>query len=373
MELKKLKMKKSFIICLIFMGLETYAQSNAPIDLQNVLDTFILNHKIPAIAVGVVKLDTLICGVSGANKMKDGHPIQLSSLFHLGSNTKAITSFMAAKLVEEGKIRWNSKLIEVIPKLKKAMNPKFKDITLEQLFAHTAGIKAYTSSVEFSTLPPFKGNSHQQKMAFAAYTLAHDTLLTLGNYVYSNGGYSLAALMMEKVSKKTWEELIKKTFADLTISQYVIGFPNRVSANNIWGHWLNGTDTLQAVTPENPYKLETIIAPAGDISMNILDYSKFIQGHLQGLCGNDNYLKATSYHTMHFGKDTYALAWGNGKNANGLVSTHNGSAGTFYCHTMLYKEKKIAIIVITNAVTPNTDDLVQSMRRQLFNLYYTKN
>ena len=37
--------------------------------------------------------------------------------FHLGSDTKAMTALLAAMLVEEGKIRWNSTMLEVFPEL----------------------------------------------------------------------------------------------------------------------------------------------------------------------------------------------------------------------------------------------------------------
>jgi D-alanyl-D-alanine carboxypeptidase len=244
---------------------------------------------------------------------------------------------------------------------------------LEQLLNHTAGIKAYISGAEYLTLPKLEGNVPEQRLAFAAYTLAHDTLLNIGNFTYSNAGYVLAAAMLEKVSKKSWEKLVEETFKELKISSYFIGFPNKENVNNAWGHWLNGTDTLQALAPNNPYKLENFVAPAGNVSMDILDYATFIQGHLKGLCGSDNYLKKEMYEKMHFGNENYALGWGNGKNTNGLVSTHNGSTGTFYCHTILYKEKKIAIIVIANASSPSINEAILSMRRTLFNGYNNAN
>jgi D-alanyl-D-alanine carboxypeptidase len=361
-------MKNVIVFFFVLLSLSIHAQNKPVLDLQNVIDTFIANNLIPGIAVSVIKLDTVMYAVSGVTKKNENNPIQATSKFHLGSNTKAITSFIAAKLIEEGKIKWDTKLVEVLPELKTAIHSKFQDITLEQLLSHTAGIKAYTNLKEFATLPEFVGTMQNQRYLWTKHTLTNDTLLTVGNYTYSNAGYVIASLMLSKIMEKPWEQQVKEIFQKCGISDFYIGFPNRENITNPWGHWLAGGDTLQAVSPSIDYDI-SIVAPAGDISMNIFDYSKFIQINLKGICGNDNYLKAETYQKLHFGKEKYALGWGNGKNSFGTVSTHSGSAGNFYCHTMLFKEKQIALIVMVNASSKSVDDSVIQLRRQLFSLY----
>jgi D-alanyl-D-alanine carboxypeptidase len=361
-------MKALITALFLLVSATTYAQNNANVKLQHVIDTFIVNNKIPAIAVAVVQLDTVMYAVSGVNSTVNGTPISTSAKFHLGSNSKAFTSFMAAKLVEEGKLTWETQLVDVMPELKATIHPKFQHITLAQLLSHTAGIKAYTGAAEFAKLPDFKGTIQEQRFLLAQYALTNDTLLTVGNYTYSNLGYVIVASMLEHITHKTWEEQLKETFKTNGLGSFFIGFPNKEATTNPWGHSMS-KDTLQTQSPSFDYDL-SIVAPAGDMSMNIMDYSKFVQLHLKGISGNDNYLKADTYQKVHFGKEKYAFGWGNGKNPTaGLVSTHNGSAGNFYAHTMIFKEKKIAIIVIANASSPSIDKSVVQLRRYLFDLY----
>ena len=362
-------MKAIITALFLLLNVTTYAQNNSSVNLQYVIDTFIVNNKIPAIAVAVVQLDTVIYAVSGVNSTVNGTLISTSAKFHLGSNSKAITSFMAAKLVEEGKLAWDTQLVDIIPELKTTIHPKFQHITLEQLLSHTAGMKAYTAASEFAKLPDFKGTIQKQRLSLVQYSLTNDTILTVGNYSYSNLGYVIAASMLEHVTRKTWEEQLQETFKTNSFGSFFIGFPNKEIKTNPWGHSML-TDTLQTQSPNFNYDL-SIVAPAGDISMNIMDYSKFVQLHLQGISGRNNYLKADTYQKIHFGIEKYAFGWGNGKSLNGLVSTHNGSAGNFYAHTMIYKEKKIAFIVIANASSPSTDKAVLQLRRYLFDLYNT--
>ena len=365
-------MKAIITALFLFVNAATYAQNNASVNLQQIIDTFIVNNKIPAIAVAVVQLDTVMYAVSGVNSTVNGTPISTTAKFHLGSNSKAFTSFMAAKLVEEGKLTWTTQLVDVMPELKSTIQPKFQHITLEQLLSHTAGIKPFTNEKEYHELLDFEKNIKnisERQFLIAKHTLANDTLLTVGQFKYSNMGYLIAALMLERIANKSWAEQLKETIKQNNLGSAFIGFPNKETATNPWGHSTNDSDTLQTQSPTFDYDL-SIIAPAGNISMNIKDYSKFIQLNLQGLCGSDNYLKSDSYQTLHYGKKAYSLGWMNGKNpVAGAVNTHDGSAGNFYAHTMIFKEKKMAIIVLANASSPSIDKAVVQMRRYLFNLY----
>ncbi len=60
--------------------------------------------------------------------------------FHIGSCTKSRTATLAAMLVEEGKLTWQTKLADVLPELAGSMHPDYRAVTLEQLLAHRAGV-----------------------------------------------------------------------------------------------------------------------------------------------------------------------------------------------------------------------------------------
>jgi hypothetical protein len=71
-------MKKVITVLFMFVGFTAFGQNNAALNLQNVIDTFIINNKIPALAVAVIKLDTVLYAVSGVNTTQNGSPVQLS-------------------------------------------------------------------------------------------------------------------------------------------------------------------------------------------------------------------------------------------------------------------------------------------------------
>src|SRR5690606_32853146 len=131
---------------------------------------------------------------------------------------------------------------------------------------------------------------------------------------------------------------------DSLFLNYYIGFPNKENVDNPWGHWKENwveSNSLIEMDISNPYKLIDYMLPAGDLSMNIIDYSEFIQLNLKGLLGESNYLNANDFYKLHFEKEKYSYGWGNFFEDGNKVSSHDGSAGTYYCHTYINPSLKI--------------------------------
>jgi D-alanyl-D-alanine carboxypeptidase len=124
-------------------------------------------------------------------------------------------------------------------------------------------------------------------------------------------------------------------------------------------------------SPTHTYKLRDYMAPAGDIAMPLPDFARLVQLHLRGLLGKRNYLSAATYQTIHFGKPEYAYGWGVEKldTTGALVSFHNGTAGTFYCHAILVPSQKVTFVVLTNQGGDAAENACNELRIRLNKLY----
>ena len=317
-------------------------------------DSLVSTKLIPEIGYAVITVDSILelytMGYHRADFKNEQTKAKISDYFHLGSNTKAITGFVAAYLVENKKIKWTTKFFDLFPSWKKNSNPAYYDITLADLLSHRAKIQPYTSGLEFQELPDFKGDKAQQRRLFAKYLLYEKPIKNTERiYNYSNAGYSIASLMLEKVSGLSWEQLTKVTMLKLFNINIEFGFPNKLDHKQPFGHWIQN-DSLKVVESDVDYNL-ALAEPAGDISMTLPDYAKFIQYNLQGLQGQDNVLKSTTYEYLHYGFTDYSIGWGNVNKSDKQFSEHSGSAGTFFCYTLLDKKSKLAYIIIANSAT----------------------
>ena len=97
------------------------------------------------------------------------------------------------------------------------------------------------------------------------------------------------------------------------------------------------------------YEIPELLDPTGDLSMSIGDYAKSVQANLQGIRGADNHLKASTYDYIHYGRPRYAMGWIGLEKDSIHISSHDGSAGTFYSSTAIYKESDLAIVIFVNA------------------------
>lgn len=328
-------------------------------DIQKIADSLIRTNKIPELGFAVISVDSILelqtVGYHRVDLKSEQTKAKLTDYFHLGSNTKAVTGFVAAKLIEENKIKWTTKFFDLFPEWKKNSNPLYFKITLADLLSHKARIQPYTSGLEFQQLPLFKGNKSDRRKKFAKYLLKQNPVISNKIvYNYSNAGYSIASLMLEKVSGKSWEQLTKNIMSKLVNVDIQFGWPNKFNTNEPYGHWIEN-DTLKALSPKIEYNL-SLIEPAGDISMKLEDYAKFIQLNLKGLTGKGNILKVSTYLFLHYGLNDYAIGWRNVNKKNNQFSEHSGSAGTFFSYTLINKTKKIAYIVVANSATVETQE-----------------
>lgn len=325
------------------------------------LDSLRAAGQIPELAFAVVCADSII-----AMQVFGNHSIQrtgqkdtasLHDYFHLGSNTKAITGFLAAYLVEQGKLSWKTKFFELFPSWRNKSNAAYFGVTLENLLSHRAGIQPYTSGSEYRKLPQFKGSKSEQRRQFARMLLKEKPVTDTSKlYHYSNAGYTLAALMMEKVTGKSWEQLIAGLMKELVHTNVRFGWPNKDDKNQPFGHWIvNGL--LTPVSGDTKYNLK-LGEPAGDLSMTLPAYSKFLQLNLQGLSGKSNLLKASTYQYLHFGMKEYAIGWSNYQDGAKWYLEHSGSAGTYFCHTLVDATKKVGYIVVTNSATEKAQEAI---------------
>jgi D-alanyl-D-alanine carboxypeptidase len=363
---------KCFITLLLFfpatiLSTDINAQSPSTIAASEIRE----KNNIPALAFAVVTADSIldsgVAGIRHIDAAKGTDTVYIEDYWHLGSNSKAITGFIAAWLVEQKKIKWDTKFFRLFPSWKEGSLPVYYQITLQDLLSHRAHIPAYTSGIEMKPVPDFTGSASQRRTDFAHYILKNKAAPKTAAFSYSNAGYTIAALMLEKASGKTWEELVKTVLSEKLHLRYFIGWPNNRSIWQPYGHWIEN-DTLKPLGPGHDYNL-ALIEPAGDISMPIMDYARFIQLNLQGLSGKDNFLKAATYQFLHKGIPDYSIGWGNYLVGEKDFSEHAGSAGTFYLYTIIDRKKGKAYIVGANAATPKTIEGIHELIKLLANKY----
>ncbi|MGH6640849.1 MAG: serine hydrolase domain-containing protein [Polaromonas sp.] len=348
----------------------------------------------PALAAAVmVKGQLVAVGAAGTRRAGTTTPVTHQDRFHIGSDTKAMTSLLAAMMVEDGKLQWDSTLAQVFPELAAGMDAGVSRVTLTQLLSHTSGFPSdndeFGALLAKAVLQP--GNLNDQRywmvQQVATRPLAREPGTT---FAYSNLGYTLVGAMIERVGKKSWEELIvERVFTPLNLKTAGIGPQStlgRVDAP--LGHRMeDGKLKAMLSGPEGDNPL--IIGPAGTVHMSVLDFVRW-GGWMAGQGKRPPFLvksetlrkivtpvismsSASTASTTVSGAAQYALGWGSVKMAwtDHPVVFHGGSNTMNKAYIWVDTERDAAVVVMTNVATDNTDDVMQKMAGKLYGRYVT--
>ena len=128
----------------------------------------------------------------------DNKVIDSSSVFFWASVSKLITSTIIHQLVLEGRLSFNDKLSNWFPDFEYS-----KKITINQLLNHTNGIYSFNYD------PASRANKSFTTEEFLEISKSHNNMFKPGEYwSYTNTGYLLMSLIIEKIESKTFSQVI---------------------------------------------------------------------------------------------------------------------------------------------------------------------
>lgn len=231
----------------------------------------VAKEKIPGMIAAIADGNGVIAiAATGVRKMGgNGEKLTEKDLFHIGSCTKAMTSTMLATLIADGKLSWETKLIEVFPELKQEIHVDHHQTTLWMLVTHRSGVAANAKDWSAHSELEIKA----RRLAILKENLNGARKARPGKYLYSNLGYMVAACMAEKVTGKSWELLVKqRLFQPLGVRSAGFGPPGkREDTSQPWGHSKSTFGSWKPKYGDNPPAL----GPAGRVHCTVEDWAKF--------------------------------------------------------------------------------------------------
>ena len=279
-------------------------EDNAPINVDAILQSMLgRGSERFGMAAAVLRGERIIAqGAAGVRKRGAAERITLDDQFHLGSSTKAMTATLVAMLVEEGKLNWTTTLGELFADTVKPMHPAWEKVTLRQVLAHRSGLpfdpdglvrvfnlfRAPYASLRSGPelMRPHRarlGTVPQQRLEIARQALSRPPGIPPGTkYWYSNEGYILAGAVLEHLTGRAWEDLMReRLFQPLGISTGGFGPPGTAGkTDQPWGHSSFVGKPIDPGSPAAQFPL--YYGPAGLAHMTITDWAKFIALHLRG-------------------------------------------------------------------------------------------
>jgi CubicO group peptidase (beta-lactamase class C family) len=279
----------------------------------------------------------------GVRRAGTEDPIRPDDPFHIGSCTKAMTATVAARLVEQGKLRWETTLAEAFPQLKQAIHSDYHTVTLRQLLYHRAGLPEDRAPdpALFLRLRSLEGEMRRQRLDATKLVLEKKPAsVPDAQFAYSNFGYIVAGAMLEQVAQRSWEQLLQEhLFKPLRMRTAGFGPPKQVA-----GH--NGK-------PPQPRQFDNppVLGPAGRVHCSLRDWAAFAQLHLRGARGEKTtLLRPESFAALHADpyRQGYAMGWGVRQMDTKRILLHAGSNTLWFAVMQLEPERDRFYLCATN-------------------------
>lgn len=271
--------------CLWLTGVSlALAQSDVSAELEPIR----AKYHLPGLSAMAIKDGRILAqGAAGVRRIGQTNRLTVADKVNIGSCTKWMTATIAARLVDRGLIRWDTRIRDLFPEYK-GFHTAFSEATLDQILAHRAGIQQGLTfeSRHWNQLMAQNGTISQIRRWVADTVLTEPPEVSPGEFLYSNQGYTVAAVMLETATGKLWEDLmVDEVFTPLRLESASLGlsYGAALPPKAPVGHDLAQGQT-QAV-PRAPMdagtrlRYQAATAPGGFVVCTLQDWTKFLHAH----------------------------------------------------------------------------------------------
>lgn len=308
-------------------------------------------------AVVVLSSGPIETAQDGVTRIDAPAPLDRHARFNIGSNAKSMLATLAATFVRDGALRWDTRVEEVFTAEAASLDPTLRTATLTQLLAHRSGLPAYSSGAELSSVQATGDTPLAQRLSFALQALRGAPTQPPGqSFLYSNAGYVAAGVMLERIAGQPTEALMReRVFTPLRMSHATFGDAAASEAGQPLGHYLH--NGAQAVYLESEPAIPAFLTPAGDVSLTLEDYGRYLREHLCGLRGEPTrILSAETIQFLHHsqGDDGASLGWGAYAFDGVPASIHVGGTGAFSAFVAVLPSRDFAVATVVNSGAPDS-------------------
>ena len=297
----------------------------------------------PGLAVLVTR-DSLILleYCAGMADLDPRIPIGSSTNFRLASVTKQFTASAVLMLAAQGSLSLEQSLTDIFPDFP----PYGSSITLSHLLTHTSGLADYESLIPDTTTIPVLDRDVLRLLA-----TQETTIFAPGTqFRYSNSGYALLALVVEKVSGMRFADFLReKIFVPLGMAG-TLAFENGISTveNRAYGHSRDGEN--EGVFLETDQSLTSSVLGDGGIYSSLEDLGRWAE-ELAHPTVLDPRLLAEAMSAQvatQIEGESYGYGWYVTERSGLRVIRHSGSTMGFRTELQRYPDLGLTIIVLAN-------------------------
>lgn len=338
----------------------SWAQINTT-HLEEVINTSMARFDVPGMAVAVVQDDKVVFAKGfGTSNLNTNAKVNKDTLFGIASNTKAFTSAALAKLVDEGKLSWDDRVIDHLPEFRLYDSYVTREMRVRDLLSHRSGLGLGQGDL---MIWPSTDKSIADILAGLQYLKPASSFRS--QYAYNNLMFVTAGEVVARVSGMSWNDYIEKNILQpLHMDNSRAGFSRIPKSNKNWaiGHipmdgklnpfFVNyledfrGAGAIASSVNDMSQWLLTQLAggkmPSGEQLFSEKQQAQMWHPHITSMASKSAY---EAYHQQFRG---YGLGWSIEDYHGFKKLGHGGGILGMVSQVTLLPEKKLGIVILSN-------------------------
>jgi CubicO group peptidase (beta-lactamase class C family) len=299
------------------------------------------DRAIGMVAAVVREGDTLLLNAYGRADVEWDVPMTVDAMFEVGSIAKQFTAVAILQLRDEGKLTLDDDITRWLPDF----DTRGNRVPLRRLLDHTSGIRDLTETPEFRTL--VSNRVFPRDSAYALIQRYPFDFATGTAQLYSNSGFWLLGLVIEKASGMTYEDYLEKNIFEplgMTRSMYCDSFENVPRRAHGYG-------IREGVVYRMPTNVHTWSFSAGAVCSTAGDLATWLRAlHGGRVLSPASYAEMTAPSRLSNGATLrYGMGVGVGPDARGAEAiVHGGTVAGFRSEAIWYPDAQVGVVVLTN-------------------------
>ncbi len=224
---------------------------------------------VPGMAVAVVKDGQVVSAKGyGVKTLAQPGVVDDRTLFGIASNTKVFTAAALGTLVDDGKLRWDGRVIDYLPTFRLSDPYVTQEMTIRDLLVHRSGLSLGAGDLLWWPSSTYTRKEIAQRLAFIPLSTSFRAA-----YAYDNVLYLVAGEVIEKITGQTWEDyVLNRLVKRIGMSTSAVKHSAASAGGNVATPHAFVNGELGPVTPMDSDNTN----PAGGIMTNATDVAKWL-------------------------------------------------------------------------------------------------
>lgn len=341
----------------------TSATASANGDYDRILDAVVARYHLPGIALGVIEHGKLVyVATRGETVAGSGQKITSRTLFKIASNSKAMTTALLGRLVDQGKLHWDDPVTKYLPDFRMYDPWVTRNMRVADLLTHSSGLPE--GGGDLMLWPESNAFTRADIIHGLRYIKPGSSFRS--KYEYDNLLYVVAGEVAAVAGGAPYETLMhREVFQPLGLSRCQVGEWNRNTVGDVAEPHSREGESNIPMHQDGPVIPAITSAPAGGIRCALDDMLTWARNWLVPTPAQLKWLSAEQRHVLQSPHmlipvseqrrdwdDSHIMAYGYGWRMADVYGTwtlwHTGTLDGMYSELMLLPDQKDGFVFLIN-------------------------